>query len=375
MTTPNQGRQIRCPSCGTFAADTDRFCEACGRKLGVRLIALPPKEFRPGNGSTVPVAEAARNARLDPITGTTATFETSPAPDCTGCGASEFDPDGYCSSCGELGPERDRFEADLGPVCVITDRGLLHARNEDSVAAAVVEGGNPERPAAAVIAVCDGVSTSEDPQAASGAAVRAGLDACLSALSEDRSAEDCVMAGLNAAAAAVKAVGSPDGKSPSCTYVSAIVQFDGAGGAQVTVANVGDSRAYWLRDGDTSQRLTVDDSLAQAMVDNGLLDAETAMDGPHAHVLTRWLGADSEHQWSPSCVRSLHTTEPGVLLLCSDGLWNYLPEAAALSRFTGSLPALPAARALVEHALGAGGKDNITVALVPVPSRTSGDTP
>lgn len=364
----------RCPSCGTFAADTDRFCEACGRKLGVRLIALPPKEFRPGSGSTVPVAEAARNARMDPVSGTTATFESSPAADCTGCGGSEFDPDGYCSACGELGPERDRFEADLGTTCLVTDRGLLHARNEDAVAAAVVEGANPDRPAAAVITVCDGVSTSEDPQAASGAAVRAGLDACLTALSEDLPAEECAMAGLTAAAAAVKAVGTPDGKSPSCTYVSAIVQFDADGGAVVTVANVGDSRAYWLS-GDP-QRLTVDDTLAQAMVDNGLLDAATAMDGPHAHVLTRWLGADSEHQWSANCVRTLRTTEPGVLLLCSDGLWNYLPEAAALSRFTGTLPALPAARALVEHALGAGGKDNITVALVPVPSRAStGDTP
>ncbi|GAB2534226.1 PP2C family serine/threonine-protein phosphatase [Nocardia heshunensis] len=370
----------RCPHCGAFAADTDRFCEECGAKLGMRQIALPPTEFRPGSGSTVPVAAAARNARLDPVTGTTATFESSPAPDCTGCGATEFDPDGYCASCGELGPERDRFEADLGAAYLITDRGLLHARNEDSVAAAILDGTAPERPAAAVIAVCDGVSTSEDPQAASGAAVRAGLEACLTALAQDLSPHDCVMAGLTAAAEAVKAVGTPDGKSPSCTYVSALVQFEDDGGAAITVANVGDSRAYWLPAGDPgrdgSDRLTVDDTLAQAMVDQGLLDLETAMDGPHAHVLTRWLGADSEGQWSPNCVRSLHTDAPGVLLLCSDGLWNYLPEAAALSRFTSTLPALPAARALVEHALGAGGKDNITVALVPVPSRTpSGDTP
>ncbi|MTE15825.1 PP2C family serine/threonine-protein phosphatase [Nocardia aurantiaca] len=366
----------RCPHCGTFTADTDRFCEACGHKLGIRVIALPPKEFRPGSGSTVPVAEAARDARLEPATRTPATFESGPAPDCTGCGGADFDPDGYCANCGELGPERDRFEADLGTACLITDRGLLHTRNEDAVAVAVLDGPVPDRPAAAVLAVCDGVSTSEDPQAASGAAVRAGIDACLAALDEKRSAEDCVMAGLTAAADAVKAVGSPDGKAPSCTYVSAIVQFDGNGGADITVANVGDSRAYWLRPGDDSDRLTVDDSLAQAMVDNGLLDAATAMDGPHAHVLTRWLGADSEHQWSANCVRTMHTDQPGVLLLCSDGLWNYLPEAAALSRFTSSLSALPAARALVEHALGAGGKDNITVALVPVPSRTpSGDTP
>ncbi|WP_405496963.1 PP2C family serine/threonine-protein phosphatase [Nocardia sp. NBC_00511] len=361
----------RCPQCGAFAVASDRFCEACGSKLGIRLVALPPRE-RPTDpdASTMP-AEVARAAAAAPVP-----YQAGPDPVCTGCGGADFDVDGYCSACGELGNERDRFEADLGTVCLVTDRGLSHARNEDATAAAIVAGSTPQRPAAAVIAVCDGVSTSEDPQAASGAAVRAGVDACLEALGQQRSAQECAMAGLTAAAAAVRAVGSPEGRSPSCTFVSALIVFDESGGADITIANVGDSRAYWLQaQAGASQQLTVDDSLAQAMVDNGILDAATAMDGPHAHVLTRWLGADSEHQWSPNCVRTLHVQEPGSLLLCTDGLWNYLPEAAAQAHFTSTLPTLPAGRALVEHALAAGGKDNITVALVPVPARAStGDT-
>lgn len=351
-----------CPACGAPAAQSDRFCEACGHELRRMTVALPPSEFHPSTpeATTVPVADVsgALSAEAEP--------ETTTA--CSGCGETEFDTDGYCASCGQQPPELDRFEAGLGPVFVITDRGVAHARNEDAVAAAVVPCDTPDSTATVIIAVCDGVSTSEDPQAASGAAVRAGVDACLDALAERRSAEDSIMAGLNAAADAVIAVGSPDGRAPSCTYVSAIVQPD-PDGTRITIANVGDSRAYWLRtEPGSSHRLTVDDSLAQDMVDNGVLDPETAMDGPHAHVLTRWLGADSEHKWSPNCLRTLATREPGVLLLCTDGLWNYLPEAAALARIATALPVQPAGRALVEHALQAGGRDNITVALVPVPS-------
>ncbi|WP_084477797.1 PP2C family protein-serine/threonine phosphatase [Nocardia jejuensis] len=365
----------RCAACGTFAAATDRYCEECGRELGVRRIALPP--FTGGTSreaTTMPVAELNAAGEV-PYTGTTMSYDATTKAACDGCGATTFDTDGYCAACGQLGPQRDRFEADLGAVFVITDRGISHARNEDAVSASVVDRA-PGVPATVVIAVCDGVSTSEDPQAASGTAVRTGVDACLTALAENKTAEESVMAGLAAAARAVTDVGTPDGRSPSCTYVSAIVQFDPTGGARITVANVGDSRGYWLTPApDESQRLSVDDSLAQAMVETGLMNEEDAMDAPHAHVLTRWLGADSENKWSANCVQTLHATEPGVLLLCSDGMWNYLPEAPDLARIATPHAPMDAARALVDHALLAGGKDNITVALVPLPfSVPTGET-
>ncbi|MEV6773786.1 protein phosphatase 2C domain-containing protein [Nocardia sp. NPDC051030] len=370
----------RCAGCGTFAAATDRFCEECGRELGVRRIALPPMGPSTSRDAvTMPVAEPSVLSRtVAPYTGTTLSYDANSQIACDNCGGTQFDDDGYCVACGQLGPQRDRFEADLGATFLITDRGITHARNEDAVSAAILEGPTGS-PATVVIAVCDGVSTSEDPQAASGAAVRAGIDACLEALAEDKPAEDCVMSGLTAAAEAVRAVGTPEGRAPSCTYVSAIVQFDESGGARITVANVGDSRAYWLQPGEGSQRLTVDDSLAQALVETGLMDEADAMDAPHAHVLTRWLGADSEHKWSANVVRSVHIQEPGVLLVCTDGMWNYFPEAAALASFATGAPPFPAARKLVDQALLAGGKDNITVALVPVPfaeptSEQAGDT-
>ncbi|WP_232839672.1 MULTISPECIES: phosphatase [Nocardia] len=334
----------RCPGCDSVVAAADRFCESCGRELGARRIALPRSESP---------SEA----------------------DCDSCGGGLYDADGYCRGCGQLRPQPDRFEADLGAVSVVTDRGLSHARNEDSVAAAVVDAadGGPEF---TVIAVCDGVSTSEDPQAASGAASRAGVDAVLAALAEGRTPAEAAFAGLAGAARAVRAVAVREGHAPSCTYVSAILRGYGTDTAEITVANVGDSRAYWLNQDVSSsgsgwviasQRLTVDDSYAQALVDAGAMDEEAAMRDPRAHTLLRWLGADSGPKpWSDSCVRTFRTGGPGVLLLCSDGLWNYRPDAADLAALTTGADRMDVARRLVEFALRCGGSDNITVALAPV---------
>ncbi|MFI5776896.1 PP2C family serine/threonine-protein phosphatase [Nocardia sp. NPDC051570] len=363
-----------CPECGARIRITDRFCEECGRELAIRRSALPDLAF-------------------------------DPAAVCEACGAKEVDPDGYCAACGELRRPPDRAGADLGAVHLVTDRGKVHARNEDAVAAAVlgapaddpftdvapsVGGSAPTveaipivtdiaaAPSAVVITVCDGVSTSEDPQAASGAAARAGVDACLTALAADRTAREAVMAGLEAAFQAVREVSVADGHSPSCTYVTAVLRPCDSGEFEITIANVGDSRAYWLRtDGGAadppSRRLTVDDSWAQALVDAGVMDEAAAMRDPRAHALVRWLGADSDHTAAETGVHSLRVRGPGVLLLCSDGLWNYLPDAADLAAIATTAPPATAARNLVDYAIHCGGGDNITVAVAPVRVVNSGD--
>lgn len=273
-------------------------------------------------------------------------------------------------------PAPDRAEDDLGAVTLITDRGIVHAHNEDAAAAAVVDDVSG-LPLVTVIAVCDGVSSSRDPQAASGTASRTGVDACLAALAGNRSASQAAEAGLSAAAEAVCDLAAVDSDAPSCTYVSAIVLADGDGKVAITVANVGDSRAYWLA-ADTapagqaeaatpSQRLTVDDSWAQALIDAGAMDEQTAMNDPRAHTLMRWLGADAGLEpWSPGSVRTFQANGPGVLLLCTDGLWNYLPDPEALAPIATGKPPLAAARDLVDYAIARGGSDNITVALVPI---------
>ncbi|MBF6171595.1 protein phosphatase 2C domain-containing protein [Nocardia blacklockiae] len=322
----------RCPGCDTRTAVAERWCEHCGRHPAVRRVALP-----------------------DP---------TALASGCDRCGATEFDAEGYCTGCGAQHRPPDRAAADLGAVQLVTDRGIAHARNEDAVAAAVLDTATGP---VIVVAVADGVSTSDDPQVAAGAAVRAGVHACSAALTADRTAPEALLDGLEAAFAAVRAVSVAEGHSPSCTYVSAVLRPDADGEAEIAVTNVGDSRAYWLRGdgrGTPSRRLTVDDSFAELLVAGGL-DEQTAMRDPRAHALMRWLGADSELVPADIPVRVVRVRGPGVLLLCSDGMWNYLSDPDDLAA-TATAP--EPARELVDFALRAGGADNITVALAPLPA-------
>jgi serine/threonine protein phosphatase PrpC len=172
---------------------------------------------------------------------------------------------------------------------------------------------------------------------------------------------NAVAAGAAAAAALVPR-GTPS--PPSCTLVCGV--HDVAAVA-LTVAWVGDSRAYWLAEPGAAEpaALLTADHTAEVAAAAGTLDPSIAAARPDA--ITRWLGADGDAE--PD-VAGLTPAGPGALLLCTDGLWKYLPDAAALAAV--ALPALDlggpraAASALVAAALTAGGADNITVAVVPV---------
>ncbi|MQY24785.1 PP2C family protein-serine/threonine phosphatase [Nocardia aurantia] len=348
----------RCPACGAeIGGPADRFCENCGRDLS-------PDAGEPATTLPIPTG---RDGIPQAILPPTAADRTAP---CAGCGGTGFDDDGYCAGCGELAGPPDGNAADLGAVQLHTHRGKVHAHNEDAVSASVVAG---EHGPVAVIVLCDGVSTSSDPQAASGAAVRAGGETIVTALAAGRDPVQASRIGLDAAFEAVRATAGQDRNAPSCTYVSAIVRRDpeqaesGEAEYEITVANVGDSRGYWLAAESGSRRLTLDDSWAQVVMAAGQLDEATAMRDPRAHALVRWLGADSTDSADTTDIRTHRVRGPGVVLLCSDGLWNYLPGADDLAGMATATAADVAASALVDFALAGGGSDNITVALVPVP--------
>jgi serine/threonine protein phosphatase PrpC len=170
------------------------------------------------------------------------------------------------------------------------------------------------------------------------------------------------MAAVRQAHEAMTILGSPS-RAPSATYVSVIV-----GPGEATLCWLGDSRAYWLATESESVRLTRDDSLAEELVAQGQMTEAEAMASPQAHVITRWLGADVAAA-EPHVTRFVPPGR-GVILVCSDGLWNYLPEAADLVKLalpTALTDPLGAARALVKFALDAGGTDNITAVLATFP--------
>jgi serine/threonine protein phosphatase PrpC len=147
------------------------------------------------------------------------------------------------------------------------------------------------------------------------------------------------------------------------TMVAAVVR-----GAEVHVANVGDSRAYLLRGGQITQ-ITVDHSFVQEQIDAGILTPEAARTHPQRNVITRALGHNPEVEVDAF----KGELAPGdTLLLCSDGLSGPLRDeemAATLGRY----PPQQAVVRLVEAANARGGPDNISAlvlrASTPDPAR------
>jgi serine/threonine protein phosphatase PrpC len=127
----------------------------------------------------------------------------------------------------------------------------------------------------------------------------------------------------------------------------------------LTVAHVGDSRLYRLRDG-SFERLTDDHSLVEELVRQGKLTPEQADEHPQRSIITRALGAEEG-------VEADSRTWPGrdgdVYLICSDGLTSMIPEARVADVLTSAASLAAAGRALIDAANDAGGRDNITVVL------------
>ena len=296
-------------------------------------------------------------------TATDAASDQAPAP-CAECGGVVGD-DGYCTQCGTKAPSaRDHFEEQPAPwVAGVCDRGIRHTRNEDAMALAV----EAER---AVLVVCDGVSNSDNSDVASLAAAKAVLAVLRSPLPKGLGVPESAAAAVSkvftdAAAAGNQAVvdTAPDDtvNPPSCTLVAAVLE-DGV----VHYCGLGDSRVYLLPDEGEGRLLTVDDSMAQVMIAGGTPRAE-AEASKQAHSITKWLGHDSP-DIKPR-VGSVEVTAPGWLLACSDGLWNYASEPAALQeqvRAAASTDPRAIATHLVAFANGKGGQDNITAALARV---------
>ncbi|MCP2339676.1 PP2C family serine/threonine-protein phosphatase [Actinomadura rupiterrae] len=372
--------ELSCPQCGVVVYPGEAFCENCGHQL----IA-----GRPGNGAPRPSGGA----------------------ECVGCGEAAVDAEGYCEHCGLKQPaDRDHLEVEVrtpgGPVAGVSDRGKRYARNEDAFAIA-------PHPTGVAAVVCDGVGSSPRPETASRAAADTAATEIASALGAGATPADAVRTAVQAAATAVAELADSPEQAPSCTFVTAVTGPDG-----VTVGWVGDSRAYWLSADDlradgadggladtgelnaaamtaelaaddpnattpdaetvplgASRRLTDDDSWAAFMVASGALTEAEAEAHPNAHVITAWMGADAG-EVRPH-VRGFLPDRPGTLLVCSDGLWNYFPGAEDLAAVLRNAQADPAAdptgaaRTLVRHALDAGGRDNITVAVLPMAAAPS----
>ncbi|MEV7779938.1 PP2C family serine/threonine-protein phosphatase [Kitasatospora sp. NPDC088351] len=352
-------QQTVCPSCSEPLDPEDVFCGSCGAG----------RDGRPAPGAMPASWSAARGEDHPP------TVPAQSAPVCVHCGVPQVTTDGYCEACGGAQPRpRDHMEKSLAGVAGVSDRGVRHHRNEDSftVAATSLPGGEP----VVVAVVCDGVSSSDRPDEASETAVDTASESLLTALEAGHEPNAAMRQAIADAAKAVADLAvdgasptRPDLNAPACTYVSAI-----ASGGRVTIGWVGDTRAYWIPDDRACAepfRLTQDDSWAARMVEAGLMAEAEAYADPRAHAITGWLGADAEEVVPHTLDFTPHV--PGVLLICTDGLWNYAEAATDLAYFVrqdARAEPLAAAQTLVKFAVAAGGHDNITVAVLPIDPTT-----
>ncbi len=132
-------------------------------------------------------------------------------------------------------------------------------------------------------------------------------------------------------------------------------------GQQVTIAHVGDSRAYHIHPDGRAEVVTRDHSLVKRLEELGHISAEQAANYPHRNVLYRALGQGDILE--PD-IFTIAFPQTGYLMLCSDGLWGVLSDQDIV-RIIKEAPNLPrACQSLVEAANSAGGPDNISVVLV-----------
>ncbi len=224
----------------------------------------------------------------------------------------------------------------------------------------------PDGSAATVAIVCDGVSSASRPDEASAAAAGAANEALLDALPRGAHPQEAMHEAILAAAAAVNAL-APEvpgaQNAPACTLVGAVVSR-----GLLTIGWVGDSRAYWVPDDRAAlpRRLTEDDSWAAQMVAAGLMGETEAYADVRAHAITGWLGADA-YDLEPHTA-TFKPDHDGVVVVCTDGLWNYAESARDMAQVLpqdAAVRPLHSAQVLVGHALDGGGHDNVTVAIVP----------
>jgi protein phosphatase len=230
-----------------------------------------------------------------------------------------------------------------------TDIGCRRANNEDSFG----YNNDPH-----LYVVCDGVGGGAAGEVASGTAVRTLIESfeAQSAATDgtpEPPVESRLLNSIREANRVVREIArnNPQFKNMGTTLVCACLD-----GARMLIGNVGDSRAYLIRDG-VGLQITQDHSLLDEQVRSGIITPEMALNSNLQSVITRAIGA-AETVEPDFFAAELHPDD--ILLLTTDGLTRYLQaeEIASIASAQVELPAI--CHNLVELAKQRGGADNIT---------------
>lgn len=146
----------------------------------------------------------------------------------------------------------------------------------------------------------------------------------------------------------------------SCVLTAALINLETG---KMDVCHVGDTRMYMLKDG-VMTKITSDHALVGHMEELGQITEEAAMRHPLRNNITRSVGKDILH-WGTEYIQT-HTLnlEPCTLLLCSDGLYDMVHSSQMKRILQEPIPADERVEKLIDAALEAGGKDNVTVIVI-----------
>ena len=243
-----------------------------------------------------------------------------------------------------------------------TDTGRVRGHNEDAV------GSNPD---IGLMVLADGMGGYNAGEVASGIAVQIVSELAVEGANREEREDIDPHSGLmrqsivlrDAVYRANKIIFQTAQSQTNCegmgTTIVACMFYDN----KISVAHVGDSRAYRLR-GDSFEQLTLDHSLLQELVDRGFYSHDEAQRSTNRNYVTRALGVE------PTVEVEVHEHDvlpDDIYLLCSDGLPDMVEDEdihLTISTFNASLDVI--GQQLIEMANDHGGRDNVSVMLAQV---------
>ena len=234
-----------------------------------------------------------------------------------------------------------------------TDVGAVRESNQDSCECGLLSKDS------AWAVVCDGMGGVNGGNVASDLAVKEIKEFLIAGFEENMSRQNIKSLILNAINRANDAVYAMSLEQEELRGMGTTAVVAVAARGAVHICHVGDSRAYLIRE-DSIEQLTKDHSLIQQLIDTGTITPEEAKNHPQRNLITRCLGVHStvESDYSE------HPVQPGdIVLLCSDGLTNYLEDGEILE-YAKQMDPSALIRQLVATAMERGGGDNVTIAVI-----------
>lgn len=235
-----------------------------------------------------------------------------------------------------------------------TDRGMVRKQNQDTFRWTKLNDSQ------FLAVVCDGMGGAKSGDVASKLAsevFEADISQSVEPDMDQQSIVKMLVDGVKSANRAVyeQSLVSPDFKGMGTTLVAVFLQ-----GSAAYIINVGDSRCYYLSEGEVSQ-VTEDHSVVGLMVARGQISEEEARTHPNKNLITRAVGTEPDVECD--CFY-LGLDQGEYLLLCSDGLSNMVSRPEMLFEITHGENGTRCCQRLIDIAKNRGAPDNVTVVLM-----------